>query len=185
MASCRITVVTLPHGRGPTGAPSGSPGKGLDHTAFSNRPRSSSTPPGRPGVCPKIPPVPAAGAPWAAPGPSCSRPSAPGCAARPWRNFPPCASSMRPSCWHAGHPPARSRPRWATARARISARNSAQPQATHRRPTGASSRDCPLSGKTGNKKIKQNLKPLLQNHRRKSKIVTKGRQSARPQATKA
>ena len=60
-----------------------------------------------------------------------------------------------------------------------------QPQATHRRPTGASSRGCPLSGKTGNKKIKQNLKPLLQNHRRKSKIVTKGRQSARPQATKA
>ena len=58
MASCRITVVTLPHGRGPTGAPSGSPGKGLDHTAFSNRPRSSSKPPGRPGVCPKIPPVP-------------------------------------------------------------------------------------------------------------------------------
>lgn len=70
MASCRITVVTLPHGRGPTGAPSGSPGKGLDHTAFSNRPRSSSKPPGRPGVCPKIPPVPAAGAPWAAPGPA-------------------------------------------------------------------------------------------------------------------
>lgn len=73
MASCRITVVTLPHGRGPTGAPSGSPGKGLDHTAFSNRPRSSSKPPGRPGVCPKIPPVPAAGAPWAAPGPAQGR----------------------------------------------------------------------------------------------------------------
>lgn len=53
MASCRITVVTLPHGRGPTGAPSGSPGKGLDHTAFSNRPRSSSKPPGRPGSAQK------------------------------------------------------------------------------------------------------------------------------------
>lgn len=51
-----------------------------------------------------------------------------------------------------GASPARSPRRWATAPARISARNSALPRGTRRPPTAAFSRGCPPGGKTGNKR---------------------------------
>ena len=72
-----------------------------------------------------------------------------------------------------GASPARSPRRWATAPARISAKNSALPRGTRRPPTAAFSRGCPPGGKTGNKKANQNQKLLLQKLRRKSRIQAK------------
>ena len=82
--------------------------------------------------------------------------------------FPPCASSMRPSCWHAGIP-RRGRGPDGLPLGRVFQPKIPRSHRPHTVGLPAHPAGCPLSGKTGNKKIKQNLKPLLQNHRRKVK----------------
>ena len=99
------------------------------------------------------------------------RPSAPGCAARPWRNFPPCGIDYAAQLLARGAiPPARSpSPDGLPQRAPTAARNSSAGHRPHpSRPTAASSRGLPAQPpKQATKRQSTNRKPLLQKHRQK------------------
>ena len=107
--------------------------------------------------------------------PSCSRRSARGCAAPRWRNFPPCASNMRPSCWRAVASPGEVAAQMgycsgAYFSQRFRAATGHTPSAYRRIQQGL-----PARRQNRHKKANRNQKHLLQKARRKSKIQSKDR----------